>query len=169
MSAKKKDWGDFAEDFFDEAEKKGKSTAKRSVKKTVKKIHTATKVIAVLALVVGIVLGAVVCMVLFKNDRFVLKGSTQISFDAGQSHVYVEEGVEAVCFGRDVSNALNVVCSKEITKDANGNYVIPAEPGVYTITYTVDCYKVGDKGPNGQIKRIRTFTVSEAEEDGRNG
>ena len=27
MSAKKKDWGDFAEDFFDEAEKKGKSTA----------------------------------------------------------------------------------------------------------------------------------------------
>ena len=169
MGAKKKDWSDYAEDVRQEMEEKGKRGAKKTAKKSVKKMHAATKVIAVVALLVGIAAGALVCMVLFKNDRFVLKGSTQFSLDAGTPYVYVEEGVEAVCFGRDVSNALDVVYSKEITKDADGNYVIPAEAGVYTITYTVDCYKFGEDGPNGQIKRIRTFVVNEAEEDGRNG
>ena len=169
MSAKKKDWNDYADDFFDDVEEKGKRKAKSSAKRTVKKMHTATKVIAVLALVVGIALGAVICTVLFKNDRFVLKGRTEISLDAGKAFVYAEEGVEAVCFGMDVSGDLTVTPGEGITQDANGHYVIPAEPGTYTITYTVDCYKFGPKGPNGEIKRIRVFTVNEVEEDGRNG
>ena len=108
MSAKKKDWNDYADDFFDDVEEKGKRKAKSSAKRTVKKMHTATKVIAVLALVVGIALGAVICTVLFKNDRFVLKGRTEISLDAGKAFVYAEEGVEAVCFGMDVSGDLTV-------------------------------------------------------------
>ena len=54
-----------------------------------------------------------------------------------------------------------------VTTDASGNYVIPAEEGVYTITYTVDCLKFGENAPNGAIKRIRVFTVAASEEDGR--
>ncbi len=169
MSAGRKDRRDYEDDFFDDLEREGRRRVKRSAKKTVKRIHTATKVIAVAALIVGILLGAVVCLTLFKNDRFVLQGRTQISLDAGSAYTYTEEGVEAVCFGRDVSAALTVTPGKGVTLDANGNYVIPAEAGVYTITYTVDCYKFGEKGPNGQIKRIRVFTVNEVEEDGKNG
>ncbi|MBR6726658.1 MAG: hypothetical protein IKM08_00560 [Clostridia bacterium] len=165
MSARKKDWSDYADDFADKAERKGKRQAKRSIKN----IHAATLVIAVLALIAGIVIGAVVCLSLFKNDRFVLQGRTQISLDAGTAYVYEEEGVEAVCFGMDVSGDLTVTLDEGIERDVNGNYVIPAEPGTYTITYTVDCYKFGPEGPNGQIKRIRVFTVNEVEEDGRNG
>ena len=57
----------------------------------------------------------------------------------------------------------------ELQQDANGNYIIPTDKeGVYTITYTVNAYKF-QKGENGVIKRIRTFTVNAAEEDGRNG
>ena len=80
---------------------------------------------------------------------------------------FEEEGVEAIQFGRDVSG--KVAVETELQKDANGNYVIPTDKeGVYTITYTVDAYKF-QKGENGVIKRIRTFTVNAAEEDGRNG
>ena len=45
--------------------------------------------------------------------------------------------------------------------------MIPAEEGVYTITYTVDCLKFGENAPNGVIKRIRVFTVAASEDDGR--
>ena len=77
--------------------------------------------------------------------------------------------MEAYCFGRDVSDKLSVEVSEGITKDANGNYVIPAEEGVYTITYTVDCIKFGENAPNGIIKRIRVFSVDAVEDDGRGG
>ena len=156
--------------FFDELFERGERRAKRKAKRSVKKIHTATKVIAVLALVIGIVLGAVVCLAMFKNDRFVLKGQTQFSVNVGDTFAYEEEGVEAVCFGRNVSGDLSVSISQGITQDAQGRYIIPTDKaGTYTITYTVDCYKFGEEGPNGQIKRIRVFTVNEVEEDGRNG
>ena len=57
----------------------------------------------------------------------------------------------------------------DLQKDANGNYIIPTDKeGVYTITYTVNAYKF-QKGPNGVITRIRTFTVNDIEEDGRDG
>ena len=160
MPAKKQE-----KSFADSVEREGKKRAKRAIKK----MHPATKVIAVFALIVGVALGAVICLFLFKNDRFVLQGRVQISLEAGAAYTYVEEGVEAVCFGRDVSKSLTVTPGKGVTMDANGNYVIPAEAGVYTITYTVDCYKFGPNGPNGQIKRIRVFTVNEVEEDGKNG
>ena len=155
--------------FFDDLVDRGERKTRRKAKSKIKKIHTATKVIAVLCLVAGLALGAAVCLALSQKDHFTLKGETQFSIDAGTAYIYQEQGVEAVCFGRDVSNKLNVEVSEGITADANGNYVIPAEEGVYTITYTVDCLKFGESAPNGVIKRIRTFTVNAAEEDGRNG
>ena len=86
----------------------------------------------------------------------------------GESYTYREEGVEAFSFGRDVSGKVKVETSLE--KNEQGDYIIPTDKeGVYTIVYTVDCFKFGEKATNGQIRRIRTFTVNSNEEDGRNG
>lgn len=154
-------------DFFDELREQGERRARRRAKSSIKKIHTATKVLTVLFLLIGLVAGYAVCTVMSKNDRFVLLGETSFSIDVGAAYTYTEQGVEAVCFGRDVSGKL--VVETNLEKDANGNYIIPTdEEGVYTITYTVDAYKF-QSGENGVIKRIRTFTVNAAEEDGRNG
>ena len=153
--------------FFDELVERGEKKAKRRAKSKIKKIHTATKVLAVLFLVIGLAAGFAVCTVMSKNDRFVLKGDTAFSIDVGTAYAYTEQGVEAVCFGRDVSDKL--IVETDLEKDANGNYIIPTdEEGVYTITYTVNAYKF-QGGENGVIKRIRVFTVNAAEEDGRNG
>ncbi|MBQ9801970.1 MAG: hypothetical protein IJW51_02725 [Clostridia bacterium] len=143
----------------------------RYAKKGLKRLHTATKVLMVLTLAVGILIGAAACLVLSREDRFQLRGETHFALDVaeeGSVYHYVEDGVEAVCFGRDVGDKLHVETALE--KDADGRYVIPTDrEGVYTITYTVDCLKFGENAPNGVIKRIRVFTVTAAEEDGRNG
>lgn len=140
----------------------------KGAKRAVKKLHPATKVIAVLCLLVGIAAGVFYTLHVSADDRFLLRGNTTYSVDLGDSFAYTEEGVEAVSFGRDVSGKLRVETS--LQKDAAGNYIIPTDKeGVYTITYTVDCFKFGEHAPNGVIKRIRTFTVCGSEEDGRNG
>lgn len=142
--------------------------AQKQLKKKLKKIHPVTKAIAILFLVIGVAGGALFSLHTFQNDRFLLKGETNFSIDVGETYTYVEQGVDAVCFGRDVSNKLTV--ETDLEKDADGNYIIPTDKaGVYTITYTVDCLKFGEKAPNGVIKRIRVFTVNEVEEDGRDG
>ena len=156
-------------DFFDDVFEKGERRAKRRIKKKVKKMHLLTKILAVLFLAVGVGLGVLTCSFLSRNDHFVLKGETQISLEAGNTYVYKEEGVVAVCFGRSCAGKVKVQASRGITKDANGNYVIPAEEGVYTLTYTVDNLKFGGKLGGEKILRIRTFTVDAVEEDGRNG
>ncbi len=155
--------------FLDNVLEKGERVAKRKTKNKVKKLHPLTKLLAVLFLIVGAALGVLACSLLSKNDRFVLKGETQFSIAAGNSFVYEEEGVDAVAFGLNCAGKVKVQASRGITKDANGNYVIPAEEGVYTLTYTVDNLKFGGKLGGEKIQRIRTFTVDVAEEDGRNG
>ena len=153
--------------FFEELAERGKKKTRRRAKSKLKKLHTATKVAAVLFFIIGIAAGAYACILMSRNDVFALKGSTAFSVDAGKPYTYTEEGVEAIQFGRDVSD--KIVVETDLEKDANGNYVIPTDKeGVYTITYTVNAYKF-QKGENGVIKRIRTFTVNAAEEDGRNG
>lgn len=157
--------GDFLDDVFE----KGERRAKRSAKKKVKKLHPLTKLLTVLFLVAGVALGALVCTVMSKNDRFLLKGETQFSIEAGTSFTYEEQGVEAVCFGLNCADKVKIEASRGITKDENGNYVIPAEEGIYTLTYTVENLKFGGGLGGEKIQRIRTFTVDAAEEDGRNG
>ena len=139
--------------------------AKRKLKGGWKRLHGATKAIAVLCAVVGVALGALAVLLLSRNDRFVLVGESQYTVALGEEYVYAEEGVEALCFGLDVSDKLNV--ETELQKNAEGKYIIPTDKeGVYTIVYTVDCIKFGEKAPNGVIRRIRTFTVIATEEDG---
>ena len=155
------------------AETKIEKQAKKKAKKWFRNLHTATKFFMILALVLGIAGGAIGCILISKNDRFVLKGnnyySVELATEEGAApYLYREEGVEAVCFGRDVSGKLTVETTLE--QDADGNYIIPVDKeGVYTITYTVDCLKFGEKAPNGVIKRVRTFVVVSTEEEDVNG
>jgi len=153
------------DDALEKAVKKGERRAKSKIKKT----HPATIALAALFLVVGIIAGALVCNFLSKNDRFVLTGNTQISLTAGEAYTYEEEGFEAVAFGMDCASKVQVEKSEDITIDANGNYVIPAKEGVYTLTYTVNNLKFNGKLGGEKIQRIRVFTVDAIEEDGRNG
>ena len=142
------------------------TAATKTAKKLLRKIPAGVKVLMVLLLLVGIAGGYFAVKFVSKNDHFVLKGQTAYSIEAGTPFTYSEEGVDAVCFGRDVSGKLHVETT--LQKDAAGNYVIPTDQeGVYTITYTVDCLKFGEHNPNGVIKRIRTFSVSVTEEDGQ--
>ena len=154
---------------FDDMLKKGERKAKRSAKKKIKKLHPATKILAVLFLVIGLGAGFFACGLLSANDRFELKGGKQISLEAGSTYTYAEEGYEAVAFGLDCAGKVQIEASKGITVDANGNYVIPAEEGIYTLTYTVNSLKFNGKLGGEKIQRIRVFTVDAAEEDGRNG
>ena len=154
---------------LDDVLDKGERYAKRTLKKKSKNLHPLTKALAILFLIVGIAAGVLVCSMLSKNDRFVLKGNTQISIDAGTSYVYAEEGYEAVAFGMDCAGKVLVEPGKGVTTDENGNFVIPAEEGVYTITYTVNSLKFNGKLGGERIQRIRVFTVDAIEEDGRNG
>ena len=149
-------------DYADRVSKKGQ----KKLRKWIKKLHPVTKAAAVICLLLGIAIGALFCLASFKNDHFLLKGQTNVSLQVGDTYTYAEEGVDAVCFGQDVSHKLKVDTALE--KDANGNYIIPTDKeGVYTITYTVDCFKFGENAPNGVIKRIRVFTVDAVEEDGK--
>lgn len=141
------------------------TAATKTAKKLLRKIPAGVKVLLVLLLLVGIAGGYFAVKWVSKNDHFVLKGQATYSIEAGTPFTYREEGVDAVCFGRDVSGKMQVETT--LQKNAAGEYIIPDEEGVYTITYTVDCLKFGDKNPNGQIKRIRTFSVSVTEEDGQ--
>lgn len=143
-------------------------TLQKSAKKAVRKMHPATKIIAVLALLLGIGAGVLAAFSVSKNDRFLLKGESAHSIEVGESYTYREEGVEAFSFGRDVSGKVKVETSLE--KNEQGDYIIPTDKeGVYTIVYTVDCFKFGGKTHKEPIRRIRTFTVNSNEEDGRNG
>jgi len=154
--------------FADKMATKAERTAKRKAKSKWRRLHTATKVIAVLCAVVGIAVGACAVLLLSRTDRFVLVGESNYTVAVGEEYIYTEEGVEAYCFGRDVSGDVQIETTLE--KDAAGNYVIPTDAaGVYTITYTVDAFKFGKNAPNGEVKRIRVFTVEAAEEDGRYG
>ena len=155
--------------FFDGLMEKGEKKAKRKAKSKIKKLHAATKAIAVLCLIVGIVAGAALCLAASKKDHFELKGETSFSFNVGEDpYVYHDEGVDAVCFGRDVSGKAAVEASDGIIINDDGSFTIPTDKeGVYTLTYTVDCIKFGEKAPNGVIKRIRVFSVDVVENDGR--
>lgn len=141
---------------------------RKTVKKELKKIPSGVKAAIVIALLIGIGAGAVACRILSGKDRFELVGQKTFTVEVGSDFTYTEEGVEAFCFGLDMSGKTTV--STDLSRDAQDRYVIPTdEEGVYTITYTVDALKFNGALSGEAIKRVRTFTVVSAEEDGHNG
>ena len=142
---------------------------KNALQRWLGKLPLLTKVIVAITLVIGLAGGAIVCTVLFDKDTFELKGSKQVSLTvSAENYVYREEGVTAVCFAQDVSDTLKVVLSEGIVDNGDGTYTIPTDKaGVYTMTYTVECFKFGESREDGAVKRIRVFTVDEVENDGK--
>ncbi len=137
-------------------------SVKKTAKRYLKKLHVLTVVFMVAALILGAAAGFFAVNYISRDDRFVLRGSSATTLPLtpteGAAYLYTEEGVEAVCFGRDVSGTLRVETTLE--KNEQGQYVIPlTEEGVYTIIYTVDALKFGESAPNGPIRRVRVFTV----------
>ena len=135
---------------------------KKAAKRYLKKLHVLTVVLMVAALLLGVAAGFFAVNTISKNDRFELIGqkatTLPLTKTKGATYLYTEEGIEAVCFGRDVSGTVSVKTTLE--KNEQGQYVIPlTEEGVYTITYTVDALKFGEKAPNGPTLRVRVFVV----------
>ena len=135
---------------------------KKAAKRYLKKLHVLTVVLMVAALLLGVAAGFFAVNTISKDDRFALIGQATTTLPLtktkGATYLYTEEGIEAVCFGRDVSGTVSVKTTLE--KNEQGQYIIPlTEEGVYTITYTVDALKFGEKAPNGPTLRVRVFVV----------
>ena len=137
-------------------------SVKKTAKRYLKKLHVLTIVLMVAALLLGAVAGFFAVNYISRDDRFELCGqkttTLPLTKTEGAAYLYTEQGVEAVCFGRDVSGTVSVKTTLE--KNEQGQYVIPlTEEGVYTITYTVEALKFGEKAPNGPTLRVRVFVV----------
>lgn len=121
-----------------------KKAAKKATKQVVKE-HPNAALYSVLFLLVGALVGFFAYKAISKNDKYVLNGEKVITLDysedADKTFTYVEEGVTAISFGKDVSSTLVTTSTLD---GENGVYVIPLDKeGEYIITYEVDSLKYG--------------------------
>lgn len=117
---------------------------KSQTKKAIKKTHGATLLLAVLFLIVGAVGGWFCYGYVCKNDKFEVVGDKEITLTLNAS--YVEQGVNIVAFGKDVSSTVKIE-----------GEVNTAVEGEYYITYTVDNFKFKD------VKKVRVVKVTAGE------
>ncbi len=127
---------------------------KRTAKKKIKRIHPLSFVVWLLALAIGLAVGAGACAFLCRNDGFELIGKSEIyvPVEEGKSYDYIDKGVRAVSFGKDISNRVKVRTNMIETDD--GEYSFDAsEEGVYYLIYTVEDPRYGN------VRRVRTIIV----------
>lgn len=145
-----------AEFNFNVDENSSKST-KRSAKKNIKKIGTSGIIAVVCLLLIGVVGGVFTLKYFTRNDCFNLLGKDEITLMIGET--YVDDGIYAVSFGRDVSDKAYIETNLQMNDQ--GEYYAD-EIGTYYIVYKVDDIKC-DK--LFTIQRIRLITFVEASED----
>lgn len=145
-----------AEFNFNVDENSSKST-KRSAKKNIKKIGTSGIIAVVCLLLIGVVGGVFTLKYFTRNDCFNLLGKDEITLMIGET--YVDDGIYAVSFGRDVSDKAYIETNLQMNDQ--GEYYAD-EIGTYYIVYKVDDIKY-DK--LFTIQRIRLITFVEASED----
>ncbi len=145
-----------AEFNFNVDENSSKST-KRSAKKNIKKIGTSGIIAVVCLLLIGVVGGIFTLKYFTRNDCFNLLGKDEITLMIGET--YVDDGIYAVSFGRDVSDKAYIETNLQMNDQ--GEYYAD-EIGTYYIVYKVDDIKY-DK--LFTIQRIRLITFVEASED----
>ena len=127
---------------------------KQTAKKKIRRVHPASFVVWILALALGVAIGAGVCALICRNDGFELIGKSEISVatEAGKTYTYVDKGVRAVSFGKDISHRVQV--ETNMTEVDDGEYSFDASSaGVYYLIYTVDDPRFGE------IQRVRTIVV----------
>ena len=87
-------------------------------------------------LLVGALVGFFAYKAISKNDKYVLNGEKVITLDysedADKTFTYVEEGVTAISFGKDVSSTL---VTTSTLNGENGVYVIPLDSLKYGRTF----------------------------------
>ena len=145
-----------AEFNFDVDESSKKST-KRSAKKNLKKIGTGGIIAVVCLLLIGVVGGIFTLKYFTRNDCFNLLGKDEITLMKGET--YVDDGIYAVSFGRDVSDQVYIETNLQMNEQ--GEFYAD-EVGTYYIVYKVDDIKY-DK--LFTIQRIRLITFVESSED----
>ncbi len=119
--------------------------ARRAASAAVRKTNKGTLLLAVLCLVLGAAVGAVVAWVMTKDDSFTLNGEKQVTVALGGT--YIEEGAEAISFGRDISDKI-VIAGDAVDTDTEG---------VYQVVYTVEDVRWGE------YRLVRTVIVEGAE------
>ena len=130
---------------------------KRSAKKNIKKIGTSGIIAVVCLLLIGVVGGVFTLKYFTRNDCFNPLGKDEITLMIGET--YVDDGIYAVSFGRDVSDKAYIETNLQMNDQ--GEYYAD-EIGTYYIVYKVDDIKY-DK--LFTIQRIRLITFVEASED----
>ncbi|MBO5910155.1 MAG: hypothetical protein J6Q15_01460 [Clostridia bacterium] len=145
-------------------DRRGKAT--RGTSRKIKKIGLKAILIIMLVTVIGGTIGAGACYFVCRNDCFNIIGQEEITLTLlDEGHVeynsrnsYVDEGVNIVSFGRDVSHKVYIETNLKQTND--GKYYAD-EIGTYYIIYKVDDIKYGKIFT---VQRIRLITFVEGSE-----
>ncbi len=129
----------------------------KTTKKNLKKLGTGGVVAVICMLIIGILAGIFGVKYLTKNDCFELIGKDELTLTLGER--YIDEGIHAISFGRDVSNKMYIETNLKVNDD--GEYYAD-EIGTYYILYKVDDLKYDTIFT---VQRIRLITFVEESED----
>lgn len=138
--------------------------ASRSSKK---KSSLGVKAILIILLVtiIGAGIGAGACYIVSKDDHFTIIGKEEITLtlraegeEINSENSYIDEGVEVVSFGRDVSD--KVYIETDLKTNEDGSFTAD-EVGTYYIVYKVNDIKYGKIFT---VQRIRLITFVEGKE-----
>ena len=140
---------------WDNNSKKKKSN---KAKKELKKLGFLTIVVALLLMSIGVGVGSLVVKISTKNDCFNLIGKDEITLQLGET--YVDEGVNIISFGKDVSEDITIETNLKV--DVDGKYYAENE-GTYYMIYKSNNFKYGTIF---KVQKIRLITfVEQAEQD----
>jgi hypothetical protein len=115
-------------------------------------LSSGTLLLPAFFLLIGLLIGVTLCQFLTQKDTFCLVGEKEYTITCGEEYLYVEEGVEVIAFGKDLSDRL--VISTNLTYTEDGYRLDTSTPGQYYIAYTVDSFYYQD------IQLVRNFTVT---------
>lgn len=125
----------------------------KALEKQLKKVNPVYWVLVFVFLIVGAVAGYFAVTNLTKNDLIELNGETTRTYfiDEGVS-TYVDEGVKAIIFGKELSKD-NIKIESNLQQTESG-FIIPLnEENIYYIKYTINHITFGE------VVKYRTIIV----------
>ena len=129
------------------------AVAARTTVRAVRKAHPKTVAVVFISFIFALAVGVAVCFAVNKNDVFEMNGNEYVTLETGEG--YVDEGVTAVEFGRNISDKVQVETEMRYE---NGKYYAKDGETDYYMIYTVNTLKFGKIYPVKKI-RIITFTL----------
>lgn len=142
-----------SEDFDDMLEERASRKVRSYTRRKIKRLNGFTLFFCILALVAGVVIGVFAYKTVCADDVFRVKGEKEYAIKLNSADfVYIDEGVEVIEFGKDISDVVAIETNMEILGD--GRYTVDTSvPARYYIKYTVDSTKYAE------VCRIRTFVI----------